>query len=266
VRLNSGAGIAAGTGSQIRGCSIHHNGQIGITGAGRDVLVEHNQIWTNNIRGFSYGWEAGGVKIALGDGVVFRSNHIHDNIGPGLWCDINCRNVLYEGNLVERNHGAGIFHEISFNAVIRNNVVRHNGIDDKGWFWGVNILVAASESVDVFGNILTVSDGGCGIILADQSRPFEGGERPGKYKTRNNMVRDNEMTFEGAGCVGGASDVKPDDENYSIIEGGNNRFDRNLYRVPRMNGVLRFVWGHSTFDWDGFRATGMEPNGRLVVY
>jgi Right handed beta helix region len=266
LRLNSGAGIAVGTGSRVRGCDIHHNGQIGIAGAGRDVLVENNRIWANNIRGFSYRWEAGGVKIALGDGVVFRSNHIHDNIGPGLWCDINCRNVLYEGNLVERNHGAGIFHEISFNAVIRNNVVRHNGIDDKGWFWGVNILIAASESVDVYGNILTVSAGGCGIILVDQSRPIEGGGMPEKYKTRNNIVHDNEMTFEGTGCAGGASDVKPGDENYSIIEDGNNRFDDNVYRVPRMNGALRFEWGHEILDWDGLRHRGLEPNGKLVIY
>jgi hypothetical protein len=132
VRLNSGAGIAAGTGSRIRGCDIHHNGQIGITGAGRDVVVENNRIWANNIRGFSPGWEAGGVKLALGDGIIFRSNHVHDNLGPGLWCDINCRNVLYEDNVVERNRGVGIFHEISFDAVIRGNILRHNSVAEKG--------------------------------------------------------------------------------------------------------------------------------------
>jgi hypothetical protein len=31
--------------------------------------------------------------------VTFRSNHVHDNVGHGLWCDINCRNVVYEVNL-----------------------------------------------------------------------------------------------------------------------------------------------------------------------
>jgi hypothetical protein len=59
------------------------------------------------------------VKIVLSDGVIFRGNHVHDNVGPGLWCDINCRDVVYEDNLVERNHDSGIFHEISYNAVIR---------------------------------------------------------------------------------------------------------------------------------------------------
>ena len=35
VRLNSGAGIAAGAGGRVRGCNIHDNGQIGIAGVGK---------------------------------------------------------------------------------------------------------------------------------------------------------------------------------------------------------------------------------------
>ncbi len=267
VRLNSGAGIAVGTGSLVRGCDIHDNGQIGITGVGRDVLVDNNRIWANNIRGFSSEWESGGVKIALGDSVVFRGNHIHDNFGPGLWCDINCRNVLYEGNVVERNNGAGIFHEISFNAVIRNNIVRHNGIADKAWFWGNDILVAASQDVEVYANTLTVSPSKCGIMLIDQGRDDQAWAHGGPiYKTRNNKVHDNEMTFEGAACAGGASDVKPGHENFSIITDGNNLFDGNVYRVPRTGARARFAWGHEVLDWDALRGKGVEPNGRLVVY
>jgi parallel beta-helix repeat protein len=271
LRFNSGAGIAVGTGSRVRGCNIHHNGQIGITGAGRDIAVEDNQVWANNIRRFSSGWEAGGVKLALSNGVVFRGNQIHDNFGPGLWCDINCHNVLYEGNVVERNHGAGIFHEISFNAVIRNNIVRHNGIADNVWFWGDDILIAASQDVQVYGNTLTVSPGKCGIMLIDQSRPFEGGgngkpEGDGKYKTRNNKVHDNETTFEGDACAGGASDAEPGDGNFTIITDGNNLIDGNVYRVPRTSGPARFVWGHASFDWDGLRGQGVEQNGQLVTY
>jgi parallel beta-helix repeat protein len=267
LRLNSAAGIAAGVGSRVRGSNIHHNGQIGVTGAGRAILIENNRIWANNIRGFSSGWEAGGVKIALGDGVVFRGNHVHDNLGPGLWCDINCHNVLYEGNVVERNSGAGIFHEISFNAVVRNNIVRHNGIAAKDWFWGNDILVAASQDVEVYANTLTVSPNKCGIMLIDQGRDDQARAHGGPiYKTRNNKVHDNEMTFEGAACAGGASDVKPGHENFSVITDGNNLFDGNVYRVPRTGAPSRFVWGHEILDWDALRRKGVEPNGRLVVY
>lgn len=267
LRLNSGAGLATGTGSRVRRCDIHHNGQLGIGGGGDDVLIESNRVWANNVRGFSSRWEAGGVKLALGDGIIFRGNHIYDNIGPGLWCDINCRNALYEDNVVERNYGPGLFHEISFSAVIRNNIVRHNAVDGWGWFWDDDILIAASESVDVYGNKLTVSPGKCGIMLIDQSRPMEGPMKGGgKYKTRNNKIHDNEMTFEDAACAGGASDAEPGDENFSVITDGNNVFDRNSYRVPLNSGPQRFSWGHQVFGWDEVRQCGFEPSGRLTLY
>ena len=65
---------------------------------------------------------------------------------------------MYEpglAELVERNHDAGIFHEISFGAVIRNNTAGNNGLDaDPDWFWGADILISASQGVEVSGNTL----------------------------------------------------------------------------------------------------------------
>ncbi|XIA64456.1 right-handed parallel beta-helix repeat-containing protein [Bradyrhizobium sp. TZ2] len=262
VRLNSGAGISVGTGSRVRKCDVHHNGQIGIEGDGNDILIEGNHIWSNNTHGFDPEWEAGGVKIALTNGVTFRGNHVHDNNGAGLWCDIECHNVLYEDNLVENNQHNGIFHEISFNAVIRRNVVRHNG-SGRTWFWHADILVAASQDVEVTGNTVTAAPGACGIMLIDQGRRSDSGAI---YKTRNNSIHANEMTFEGAPCAGGASDTKPDNENFAIIPNGNNRFDANTYRVRSTSGRARFVWGHAVTDWEGFRRKGLEQNGRLVLH
>jgi len=263
VRLNSGAGISVGTGSRVRNCDVHHNGQIGIEGNGKDIRIENSRIWSNNIYGFDPDWEAGGVKIAESDEVTFRGNHVHDNNGPGLWCDIDCRNVVYEENLVENNWDIGIFHEISFKAVIRKNVVRYNGRGERGWFWGADIVLAASQDVEVSGNTLIVAAGRCGIMLIDQGRRSGDGKR---YKTRNNTVRANEMTFEGAACAGGASDTKPDDENFAIITNGNNRFDGNTYRVGRPSEPARFVWGQDVTDWDGFRRKGLERSGHLVLF
>jgi hypothetical protein len=267
VRLNSGIGIVIGAGGRVRGCDVHHNGQMGIGGLGRDLRIENNRIWANNIHGFDFEWEAGGVKIVRSDGVVLRGNHVHDNVGPGLWSDIDCRNVVYEGNLVERNHAAGIFHEISFDAVIRNNIARHNGVTKNEWFWGSDILIAASQNVEVHGNSLTVGPRNCGVMLIDQGRDDRAKNHGGPiYKTQNNTVRNNETTFEGAACAGGASDLKPGHENYSIITDGNNVFDANIYLVPRRAGPDRFVWGHAMFLWDELQRKGIELNGRLVRY
>jgi hypothetical protein len=261
IRLNSGAGITLGGGARVTGSDIHHNGQTGIGGEGNDIRIEKNRIWANNIYGFDFTWEAGGVKLASSDGVVLRGNHVYDNVGPGLWCDIGCHSVLYENNIVEGNHDAGIFHEISFSAVIRDNVARHNGID-RDWFWGADILLSASQDVEVYGNTLTVRPGGCGIMLIDQGRTTDNGEI---YKTRDNSVHQNDVTFEDAPCAGGVSDTAPDNANYSIITDGNNRFDANVYRA-RTSKEERFPWGHQVLNWDGLRATGLEPNGQLMFY
>jgi hypothetical protein len=262
ARLNSGHGITAGTGSRVRNCDVHNNGQLGIGGAGNDIRIEGNRIWSNNVYGFDPGWEAGGVKIAESDGVTFRGNHVHDNKGRGLWCDGDCRNVVYEENLVENNQRNGIFHEISFNAVVRNNRLRHNNHEKRDWFWGAEILLAGSQDVEVSGNTLVSAAGICGIMLIDQGRHDNGP----LYKTRNNSIHGNEMTFEGGACAGGVSDTSPGHENYAIIPDGNNRFDGNTYRVARPSEPGRVVWGHQVTDWDGFRRKGLEKTGRLVPY
>jgi Right handed beta helix region len=261
LRLNSGHGITIGTSGRVRNCDVHNNGQLGIGGAGNNIRIEGNRIWSNNTYGFDPGWEAGGVKIAESDGVTFRGNHVYDNKGIGLWCDGDCRNVVYEENLVENNQWNGIFHEISFKAVVRNNVLRQNNRGGRGWFWDAEIVLAASQDVEVSGNTLVIVPGSCGIMLIDQGRRDSGQS----YKTRNNTIRGNEMTFEGAACAGGVSDTKPNNENFAIITDGNNRFDGNTYRVARPSEPARFVWGHTVTDWDGFRRRGLERNGRLVL-
>jgi Right handed beta helix region len=263
VRLNSGGGISAGSKSRISDCDIHDNGQLGIGAAGHDIIIENNRIWANNTRGFSPQWEAGGVKVTRAENVILRQNRVFENSGPGLWCDIDCRDVLYELNIVERNRDAGIFHEISYTATIRNNVLAHNGLADVEWFWGNDILVAASQDVNVYGNKVVTEAGRCAILLVDQGRPRRGG---GKYKTKNNVVRNNDITFEGAPCAGGASDVDESNENFLIISNGNNVFDGNQYRVPRASGPARFVWGHEVFSWEGFQKKHLEQNGRLTLY
>jgi hypothetical protein len=107
-----------------------------------------------------------------------------------------------------------------------------------------------------------VRSGGCGIMLIDQGRVTDSG---GTYKTRDNTIYQNTLTFEGAPCAGGVSDTSPDNANYSIITDGNNRFDGNVYRA-RTSKDERFPWGHKVLNWEGLRAAGLEPNGQLMFY
>ena len=165
---------------------------------------------------------------------MIRGNSVHDNRGAGLWTDIDNVNVLYEDNVVADNELRGIQHEISFAAVIRNNVVEGNGLGFDEWLWGAQILIQNSSGVEVYGNrIVVAGEGGDGIALIQQNR---GAGPLGPYLTRNNVVRDNEITHLGErGQNGAVADYREAD----MLEGGN-RIDSNTYRVA---GPSKRYWG-----------------------
>ncbi|WP_162559773.1 right-handed parallel beta-helix repeat-containing protein [Methylobacterium radiodurans] len=259
LRYNSGAGVGVISGGAVRDCAIHHNGQLGATAGGTDILFENNRIFANNTAGFDPAWEAGGVKITASRAVVLRGNRVERNGGPGLWCDIDCRDVLFEGNHAEGNLGPGIFYEISYAAVIRRNTLRLNGDPAATWFWDADIQVAASEDVEVSDNDITVRPGGHAVVLVDQARARAQG---GLYRTAGNRVHDNRFVFQGAGSAGGVSDAEPDSPNFRVIQTGRNGFDRNLYTFPAATPP-RFIWGHDIIDFAQFRAAGQEQTGIL---
>src|SRR5581483_6850892 len=105
-------------------------------GNGQNVLVQGNEISFSNWAGFDIGWEAGGAKFAQTNSLTVRKNYIHDNIGAGLWNDVDSINTLYENNTVENNLAGGIQYEISYAATIRYNTVRNNANFASGWMWG----------------------------------------------------------------------------------------------------------------------------------
>ena len=264
IRQNSGLGLIAGPKSTLSNNQITDNGQLGVSLSGDDSLVIGNEIARNGWRGYDPTWERGGLKGALAKGVVIRGNDVHDNHGPGLWCDIECADITYEGNFVENNEGAGIFHEISYRAVVRSNRLVHNGLASNVWFWGANILIAASENVLVEDNDIDVAPGGTGIALVDQGRERDGQEN---YLTRQNTIRGNRLRFEGAGGrTGGVSDVLPGFPNYGIVETGGNRFEKNIYAVPK-GAELAFAFGWRVYGGlDEFRDhyPHQEVGSRLV--
>src|SRR4030042_4050542 len=108
-----GGGVAAGPGWVVRGNHVHHQGQLGVSGSGDDILVEGNEIAFNNTAGVDSHWEAGGRQFVHTRNLVLRNNYVHDNQGAGLWGDGHNIYTLYEGNQVVNNYGPGIAHEIS---------------------------------------------------------------------------------------------------------------------------------------------------------
>jgi len=261
LRLNSGAGVSVGPDGVVTNCNIHHNGQIGVTADGSNILIAANEIWANNTQGFDMAWDAGGLKITESSNIILRENHVHHNDGPGLWCDERCVNVLFEGNTVEFNRGAGIFFELSSQAVIRGNRLRENNQAGASWFWGAEIQIAASELAEIDDNRLIVREGGRAIMLIDQNRWKVGG---GYYKTQGNRVHRNQINFLGAGAMGGVSVSDRWAENFAMIGRGGNVFDRNIY-LFRGRTAPTFVWDLVQTDFAGFRRQGQEANGVLLA-
>jgi parallel beta-helix repeat protein len=251
VKLNHSAGVRTGMSSVVRNTSTHHNGQYGFIGAGNNAVIEANEISYNNFAGFDPYWAAGGSKWVLTSGLTVRSNFSHHNGGPGLWTDIGNIYTLYENNTVEDNERAGIFHEVSYDAIIRNNTARRNGTTKPYPYWttGAGIEVVNSLNVEVYGNVL--EDNWQGITGLDDHRSHTN-------TLKNLNVHDNWITSRPSNPGGGRSGII-DMDGWTAYAAGNNRFHGNHYVLGNPNGQ-HFMWfGERTqYEW---RAYGNDVGG-----
>lgn len=167
----AGADVSIGVADQstITGCSIHDAGQLGVHlggdgthGIGNAVIDD--RIFHNNTAGYDPGFEAGGLKATLQHGLVIKDDEVYDNAGPGIWCDIECRDVTISGDRVHDNDDAGIFYEVSQGGVIEDNDVWGNGWQQPDWGWGAGILLSSSGSTTVRGNVVAWNAAGIAVI------------------------------------------------------------------------------------------------------
>jgi parallel beta-helix repeat protein len=258
---DNSVGVDVNNGSVLRGNHIHHNARYGINGGPtRDILIENNEVAYNNTSnscGGTCNGNAGGSKIvgsiAGTYGVVWRGNWVHDNTGPGIWSDGNVHNVLYEGNLVEGNSGPGIFHEISWDATIRNNIVRWNSTDvaGKSCWWGSQIHLNDSQNVRIENNQVRSGFGANGICLVDIARTESA---PFSTRLANIDVRNNTIYLSGpamSGLVGRAPS--------SVT------FNWNTYYVQDLMGKSWAWFDAYPLTWNDFKARGQEVDGSKTL-
>ena len=237
VSLNHGWGIRVSNGTQLTNNKIHDNGQMGFGGSGTNILNQNKEIYNNNIAGYNWNWEAGGDKISFSTNVTIRGNYSHDNQGPGLWTDINNDYVLYEYNHTARNIMAGIDHEISYHATIRNNLIEDDGYSPLGTgsiWWGSGILIINSSNVEVYGNTVTDCMDGIGGILADRGNAPDGTP----YLLQNLYVHDNIITQQMNYAAGV---VKASDFDGSVFTSWGNHFQNNTYYLSDPSHPY-FLW------------------------
>jgi hypothetical protein len=132
---NDGAAMMSGTRQVMTGNCFKDNGQYGLNaccGALTDLILNRNEFVGNNaddVEKTNPGCGcSGGMKLWEVNGADIRNNWIHGNHGPGIWADTNNNDFLIEHNMIEGNDGAAIFYETSYNAIIRDNVIRGNNM------------------------------------------------------------------------------------------------------------------------------------------
>ena len=181
-------------GTNVRGSELHHNGRNGL-GCGLragGVLIERNDIHHNGDPSHT-GSGAGGMKLAGGDGVLIRGNRIHENIGNGIWCDVDCGTFTAVGNDVFGNTRKGIFYEISHGpALIAGNTVTFNNCAPRYWpdpepacdlpdgsfgpqsasAPGGGIATNSSLGVTIRDNVFEGNEGSA-IAIRDDARPYD---------------------------------------------------------------------------------------------
>ena len=264
VRWNHAGGIWLDSYTTARNNYVHHNCQFGFVGAGIDVIVEGNEIAYNNVMagttsqtcGYDSFWAAGGSKWVHTTNLIVRGNLSHHNDGPGLWTDINNIYTLYENNIVEDNVRGGIFHEISYDAVIRNNTFRRNGTgnDYPGWTTGAGIEVVSSRNIEVYGN--TLVDNWQGITGLNDHR---GDGLHGPWVLTGLNVHNNNVTSRITAAGGGRSGVL-DTAGTDAYQGwANNRFQGNVYLLGP--NASYFTFAAQELNESQWRGYGFDTTG-----
>jgi parallel beta-helix repeat protein len=241
LTANAAAGTNAATNWIVRGNWIHHNGQLGVHPQSNTsgAVVDSNEISYNNTAGFDPYWEAGGIKGVLTTNLTIRGNWVHHNSGFGIWCDNCSATTRYEGNRVEDNTHAGIYHEVSADAVIVGNTCLRNGINtSRGGIWVDN-----SANVEISGNVLDAN--GDGIKLRQVSRP----DLPNRI-LQNAWVHDNTVTLT-RGTIGVVQYVSDN----SYFSSKNIRFTNNHYTLTPS---APFAWNNTTLTLSQWNVAGQQ--------
>jgi parallel beta-helix repeat protein len=253
LRQNHAIGIRIGDRWHVQGCRVHDNGQLGLSKGGTGSVIEGCDVYHNKTVPFKTGFAGGALKFWKSDGLVFQNNTVHDNLGNGIWLDIDNINYQVHDNVVYNNDGQGIFIEISYGGKIFNNKVYHNGFGrSSSWLWGAGILVAASRDVEIYGN--EVTNNANGITAIQQNR---GTGDYGPHEINNLYVHDNVVAMT-VGKTGLAQSVGDD----SYFTGRNNRWAHNTYHLGP--AAKYYAWVGANLSEAEWRRAGQDADGTFL--
>jgi parallel beta-helix repeat protein len=117
----------SGNRNKLLRCTIACHGNSGVSGTGKQHVIEKCRVVYNNIDRYDLGWHCGGAKlIPQFSNSKIKHNEFAHNVGPGLWLDSNCDENRIEANLCHDNEGPGIMVEVSARNRVFNNICFSN--------------------------------------------------------------------------------------------------------------------------------------------
>lgn len=241
----------------VRRNFIHHNGNAGIVATnGARLLMEANEVAFNNYLHFGgrpVPHHEGGAKFLHTSDVTIRGNYSHDNDGDGWWFDTDNIRILVQDNVFEANSRYGFFYEVSYDAVIRNNVFSENGTDPT--WQGSGLRIGSSKNVEVAGNRFENSR----WSTLNVNWANRGTGAYGAHQLTGLFVHDNVFQLRN-GWVG-----TPYGLDVITAASSNNRFQANRYIVPDLSGSW-WMWGPGKrIGWAKWNAFGFDLGGSVEV-
>ncbi len=197
VHNNHAGGIRVDRGTIVVDSLIRDNGQVGINGSQQDdprrpIAILSNEIVGNTALNYVWFWETGGVKLTYAQSPIIHGNTVTGNLGPGIWCDLDCFDGVISNNVVVDNSAVGIFYEISDSGTIAGNEVTGNGFGI-GPEFASGIWLSNSGNTTVTGNVLSGNTNEVLIVAAPR-------EEFG-FPVSGNLISANDITVS-EGFVG----------------------------------------------------------------
>jgi hypothetical protein len=152
---------------------------------------------------------------------------------------------------------AGIDHEISFAAVIRDNVVENDGFNPHGasLWWGAGIHISASSHVEVYGNTLRNCMNGIAAVQAQRGSSLRTGRA---YLVQHIDVHDNTVVQSSGTAAGIVKQAHFDD---AVFKSWGNRFAGNTYVLGAAKGEF-YQWMNAPRTREEWQAFGNDPDGK----
>lgn len=245
-------GLRLGSWSIVRRNTIHHNGWLGINCYNEtDTLVENNEVYANPSALFddTVG-EAANIKLFDCGRITLRGNHVHDGPFRGIWVDTMQPEITIADNRVVNHGQQGIWYEVSYRGVIRNNYVEnagYRGVYAIDWPTDAGIQVTNSPDVSVLNNTVINSLNG---IIGHQVVNYPHG-RYGLNELRNLLVQGNTIVMP-RGQTGIAQNI----ESNEVFLSWNNRFEANHYQLQ--TNAAPFFWMRLSLDEVQWQAFGQD--------